>query len=134
MSLTVPSELLVQAERGDVADDDFVQCVRDSLPYAFELVEGLVGRLEAGDVEPGLSFADNRIEPPDEQARGQLLRAMASDAIRSALERRFGVRLAFQNCHRVAVFPLDAVADTQFQRFTSVRAQLLNQSPELVNC
>jgi hypothetical protein len=134
MSLTVPPQLLDQAERGDVADEDFVRCIRDSLPYAYQLVEGLTGRLESGDVDAGLVFADNRIEPPDEQARGQLLRAMASDSIRAALERHFGVRLAFQNCHRVAVFPMDAAADAQHARFTSVRAQLLNQSPELVNC
>jgi len=134
MSLTVPPALLDQAERGDIADEDFVRCIRDSLPYAYQMVEGLSGRLESGDVDAGLVFADNRVEPPDEQARGQLLRAMASDSIRSALERHFGVRLAFQNCHRVAVFPTDAAADEQHARFTSVRAQLLNQSPEMVNC
>jgi hypothetical protein len=134
MSLTVPPELLDQAERGDVAEADFVGCVRDSLPYAYQLVAGLAGRLAAGDFDRGLTFADNRVEPPDEQARGQLLRAMASDAIRGALERHFGVRLAFQNCHRVAVFPTEVSADEQHARFTSVRAQLLNQSPELVNC
>jgi hypothetical protein len=44
------------------------------------------------------------------------------------------VRLAFQNCHRVAVFPLDASADERLARFTSVRSQLLNQSPELRDC
>jgi len=134
MSLTVPPELLDQAERGDVAEADFVRCIRDSLPYAYQLVERLAARLAAGDVDRGLRFADNRVEPPDEQARGQLLRAVASDAIRGALERHFGVRLAFQNCHRVAVFGTDAAADEQHARFTSVRAQLLNQSPELVNC
>jgi hypothetical protein len=98
------------------------------------MVAGLADRLRAGDVDDGLAFADNRVEPPDEQARGQLLRAMASDAIRAALERHFEVRLAFQNCHRVAAFPTDASADSQHARFTSVRAQLLNQSPEMVNC
>ncbi len=134
MSLTVPPALLDQAERGEIADEDFVRCIRDSLPYAYQMVEGLSGRLESGDVDAGLVFADNRVEPPDEQARGQLLRAMASDSIRAALERHFGVRLAFQNCHRVAVFPTDAAADEQHARFTSVRAQLLNQSPEMVNC
>lgn len=134
MSLTVPPELLDQAERGDVAEDDFVRCIRDSLPYAYEMVAGLAGRVRNGDVDEGLTFADNRVEPPDEQARGQLLRAMASDAIRGALERHFEIRLAFQNCHRVAAFPTDASADSQLARFTSVRAQLLNQSPELVNC
>jgi len=134
MSLTVPPALLDQAERGDIADEDFVRCIRDSLPYAYQMVEGLSGRLETGDVDPGLVFADNRVEPPDEAARGQLLRAMASDSIRAALERHFGVRLAFQNCHRVAAFPTDSAADEQHARFTSVRAQLLNQSPEMVNC
>ncbi|MEU0290726.1 SCO5389 family protein, partial [Streptomyces microflavus] len=69
-----------------------------------------------------------------EQARGQLLRALASDAIRGALQRHFGVRIAFQNCHRVAVFPLDASVDDRLAKFTSVRGQLLNQSPELRDC
>jgi hypothetical protein len=130
MSLTVPPELVSRAEAGEVSDEEFVRCVRESLPYAYGLVEELSARLASADGEP---FADNRVEPPDEQHRGQLLRAMASDAIRSALERHFGVRLAFQNCHRVAVFPAQG-ADSELARFTSVRAQLLNQRPEFVNC
>jgi hypothetical protein len=69
---------------------------------------------------------------PDEAARGQLLRLMVSDAMRAAVERRYGVRLAFQNCHRAAVFrPAEATA---LAEFTSPRAQLLNQRPEFVNC
>jgi hypothetical protein len=44
------------------------------------------------------------------------------------------VRLAFQNCHRVAVFSPGPEADARYARFTSVRAQLLNQSPELRDC
>jgi hypothetical protein len=134
MSLTVPPELVSQAEKGAVSDEDFVRCIRDSLPYAYEMVEGLAARLSTGDLDADQVFADNRTEPPTEQDRGQLLRAMASDAIRGALERHFSVRLAFQNCHRVAVFPAGAEADEAHARFTSVRAQLLNQSPELVNC
>jgi hypothetical protein len=70
--------------------------------------------------------------PPDEAARGQLLRLMASDAMRAAVERRYGVRLAFQNCHRAAVFRPEAAA--VLAEFTSARSQLLNQSTELVNC
>ena len=130
MSLDVSPALLQQAERGDVTDAEFVDCVRTSLPYAYDMVAGLAARLDSGEDV----YADNRVEPPTERDRGQLLRAMASDAIRSALERHFGVRLAFQNCHRVAVFPLDTAADAALARFTSVRAQLLNQSPELANC
>ncbi|MDX6355405.1 MAG: hypothetical protein QOF98_2308, partial [Streptomyces sp.] len=63
-----------------------------------------------------------------------LLRALASDAIRGSLQRHFGVRLAFQNCHRVAVFPLDPAVDARYAKFTSIRGQLLNQSPELRDC
>ena len=70
--------------------------------------------------------------PPDEAARGQLLRMMASDAMRGAVERHFGVRLAFQNCHRVAVFRPGATG--ALAEFTTARAQILNQSPELANC
>src|SRR5688572_3265747 len=98
VSLDVRPELLEQAETGEVSEADFVDCVRTSLPYAWETIGGLVAELQAG---VSLPFADNQVPPPDEQARGQLLRALASDAIRGSLERHFGVAIAFQNCHRV---------------------------------
>jgi hypothetical protein len=44
------------------------------------------------------------------------------------------VRLAFQNCHRVAAFRLDTEGGETHQAFVSTRAQVLNQSPELRNC
>jgi hypothetical protein len=129
MSLTVPAELLEQASTGEVDDEQFVACVRTSLPYAWSLISSLVEQL------PGSSdgIADNRVPPPDEAARGQLLRALASDAMRTALERHFGVRLAFQNCHRVAVFAPSAPARA-YAEFVSARSQILNQSPELIDC
>ncbi|AXK86505.1 hypothetical protein IU443_08260 [Nocardia farcinica] len=130
MSLDVPAALLERAERGEIDDADFVDCVKNSLPYAWEVVSRVVGDLQSGTAE----FADNVVPPPDETARGQLLRAMASDAIRGGLERHFGVKLAFQNCHRVAAFPLSAVGGDTYSTFISTRAQLLNQSPELRNC
>jgi hypothetical protein len=77
--------------------------------------------------------ADNQVPPPSEAERGQLLRALASDAIRGSLERHFGVRLAFQNCHRVAAFRPDADPAVHAES-TSTRSQVLNQSPELRNC
>ena len=128
MSLTVPADLLEQALQGEVSDAEFLGCVRASLPYAWDVVTGLIRELEAG----GGEFADNQVPPPDEAARGQLLRMMASDAMRAAIERHFDVRLAFQNCHRAAVFRPSATA--ALAKFTSPRAQLLNQSPELVDC
>lgn len=128
MSLAVPAGLLEQADTGEVDDAAFLDCVRASLPYAWDVIAGLVTELETGSGE----FADNQVPPPDEAARGQLLRLMASDAMRAAVERHYGVRLAFQNCHRAAVFrPGAAIA---LAEFTSARAQLLNQRPEFVNC
>src|SRR5688500_7898345 len=100
MSLTVPNDLLDQARAGDVDDAAFVACVRDSLPYAWSVITELVEQRD----RTGAEFADNQVPPPDEEARGQLLRCLASDAMRGALERHFGMKLAFQNCHRVAVF------------------------------
>jgi uncharacterized protein len=130
MSLDVPPSLLRQAEAGAVDDAAFVATVRESLPYAYGLVASLVDELDQGEAE----FADNQVPPPSENERGQLLRALASDAIRGSLERHFGVRLAFQNCHRVAAFRIGAADSDTYRDFTSVRAQLLNQSPLLRDC
>ena len=130
MSLHVSDDLLAVAERGEVADADFVDCVRTSLPYAWEVVSSVMSDLDRS----GGDFADHEIPPPSEAERGQLLRALASDAIRGGLERHFGAKLAFQNCHRVAAFRFPAVGSDRYQEFVSPRGQLLNQSPELRNC
>ncbi|MGH3714824.1 MAG: SCO5389 family protein [Micromonosporaceae bacterium] len=130
MSLDVPPALLARAESGEVTDEEFAECVRTSLPYAWETVSRVVADLDGASAP----FADNEIPPPTEADRGQLLRALASDAIRGGLERHFGVKLAFQNCHRVAAFRLSAVDGDTYRNFISVRNQLLNQSPELRNC
>ncbi|TDD56443.1 hypothetical protein E1286_02095 [Nonomuraea terrae] len=128
MSLTVPNDLLDQAKTGEVDDAAFLACVRDSLPYAWSLISGLAEQR----AETGAAFADNQVPPSSEEERGQLLRCLASDAMRGTLERHFGVRLAFQNCHRVAVF--DPAATRALADFVTPRAQILNQEPELVDC
>jgi hypothetical protein len=130
MSLDVPTALLERAERGEVDDDAFVECVRDSLPYAWQVVSEVAAGLHSGSAP----FADHSVPPPSEVERGQLLRAMASDAIRGGLERHFGIKLAFQNCHRVAAFDPAAVSGPEYRSFVSPRSQLLNQSPALRNC
>jgi hypothetical protein len=129
MSLDVPAALLERAERGEVDDAEFVACVRDSLPYAWQVISSV-----AADLGDGATFADHSVPPPSEAERGQLLRALASDAIRGGLERHFGVKLAFQNCHRVAAFRPSAVDSGTYRAFISPRGQLLNQSPELRDC
>ncbi len=129
MSLVVSPELLDQARLGEVADAAFVATVRTSLPYAYDLIASLAAGLHRRDT----AFTDNRVPPPGEAERGQLLRALASDSIRGSLERHFGIQLAFQNCHRAAAFrPGDH--GPAYQAFISPRAQLLNQSPALRNC
>lgn len=130
MSLDVSPQLLAAAQNGPVREKDFVETVRASLPYAYDLVARLAGELGYGTAE----FADNQTPPPSEKERGQLLRALSSDAIRSSLERHFGVVLAFQNCHRVAAFRPEAHGGDTHARFTSLRAQILNQSPEFRDC
>lgn len=129
MSLTVSPALLEQAKLGDVSQRDFLTCIKESLPYAWQLIEELAGQLKRSEA----NFVDNQTPPPGEQARGQLLRVLASDAMRAALEDHFGVKLAFQNCHRVALFQRDRL-DHTYEAFISPRSQLLNQSPELVDC
>jgi hypothetical protein len=128
MSLTVSPDLLERAQHGDVDDASFADCIASSLPYAWSVVERLVKALRT---DGGL-FAVNQVAPPDEDARGQVLRLAASNAMRDAIGRLYGVRVAFQNCHALAVF--DPAATEAYAEFTSPRAQLLNQSPELVNC
>ena len=130
MSLDVAPHLLEQAEAGEVNEAEFAETVAASLPYAHTLIEKLAAELHA---DPAKQFADNQIAP-SEAERGQLLRALASNAIRASLERRFAVKLAFQNCHRVAVFRPDAADSESYRRFTSERAQILNQSPEFRDC
>ena len=130
MSLDVSPELLDTAARGQVTDAEFVDCVRTSLPHAWTVISSVVADLELSEDE----LADHEIPPPSEAERGQLLRALASDAIRGGLERHFDVKLAFQNCHRVAAFRPAAVGGAVWQEFVSPRGQLLNQSPELRDC
>lgn len=131
MSLDVPTAVLDAAERGALDEAAFLAVVRDSLPYAWEVVSAAAAD---GAARPDAPFGEHEVPPPSEQARGQLLRALASNAIRGALERHFGVVLAFQNCHRVAAFAPAAVDSPVYREFVSPRGQVLNQSPELRDC
>lgn len=128
MSLTVSPELLEKAQNGPVDDADFIACIKESLPYAWEVVSKVAE--QARSAESG--FDTNEVPPPGESERGQLLRLVGSDAMRAAVERHFGMRMAFQNCHRLAFFT--GAAEQAHNDFVTPRAQLLNQSPELVDC
>jgi hypothetical protein len=133
MSLDVAPSLIEQAERGQVDEAEFLATVARSLPYAWSVMSGVAEEL-AGGITNDEGFADHATPPPSEAERGQLLRALASDAIRGALERHFCVRFAFQNCHRVAAFRPADVGGDSYREFVSVRSQILNQSPALRDC
>jgi hypothetical protein len=130
MSLQVPAALLERAKTGPVDDDAFLACVRDSLPYAWKVVSSLAERLHG----EGGEYVDDNTPPPSDTEQGQLLRALASSSMRRALERHFGVQLEFQNCCKVAAFQPAAVDGATHREYVSPRAQLLNQSPQLVSC
>ena len=55
MSLDVPTALLEQAEHGEIGDAEFVDCVRQSLPYAWQVIGAVADELHGGTGE----FADN---------------------------------------------------------------------------
>ncbi|MFJ9692426.1 SCO5389 family protein [Kitasatospora sp. NPDC101183] len=129
MSLDVSPALLAQAQEGRVAQADFIDTVRGSLPYAYQVVAGLSTELAAAEGE----FATDNTTPSDEE-RAQLLRALASNAIRGSLEDHFGVKLAFVNCHRVGAFRPGSEGSEAYLEFTSLHNQIRNQSPELRSC
>jgi hypothetical protein len=130
MSLNVPTALLDRAHAGPVDDAEFLACIRDSLPYAWSIVSRTADRLH----REGGEFSDDNSTPPSDAAHGELLRALASSSMRNALEQHFGIRLEFQNCCRIAAFRPDAIDGAAHREFTSPRAQLLNQKPELLSC
>jgi hypothetical protein len=110
-----------------MTDDEFLACVQSSLPYAWSVIEGLVKKFESGET----AIEDGSV-PPDDKAWGELLRFAASDSMRGAVERKYGVRVAFQNCCKTGLFAPSATSE--YEEFISPRSQILNQKPELINC
>ncbi|MGC8711864.1 MAG: SCO5389 family protein [Leptodesmis sp.] len=130
MSLNVSEALIQQAAAGEVDEPAFVETIRQSLPYAWNIVEKLSYSIQ----QEGEEWANHAVAPPNEQARGQLLRMVGGDVIRGAVERHFNVKLAFQNCHNLAAFRRDRLDSAAYRNFTSIRNQILNQTPELQDC
>lgn len=120
VSLTVSATLMTKAQHGAVSDEEFADCIRESLPYAWSMIERLAKELDS----TGAPSVQNLEFPPDEASWGELFRLVASNAMRGAVERRFGVRMAFQNCCKVGLFRPDATKE--YDAFISPHAQLLN--------
>src|SRR3970040_1149799 len=126
MSLTISAEMVGQAKRGQIAERDFVAVVRESLPRAWRIVDGLVEKLQSG----GSALEAYGSGPMDDATRGELLRMLGGQAILRAAGRHFGVRLLFQNCHNVAVVGAGEEDSPEAEDFCSIENQILNQQPQ----
>jgi len=58
VSLDVPTHVLDAAERHELDDAEFVAVVRDSLPYAWEVISAA-----AADQAPGKPFGEHEVPP-----------------------------------------------------------------------
>ena len=132
MSLTVPEEVQARITTEQVDDETFWSVVRDSLPFAVEMIERAVASLEAGkSVQEGVLIYS--AQPPGEDERAQLLRLLASSSMRQAAESRFGIKLGFVNCHYLAV-KQGSADNPRWRQVTSPTFQLRMQRPDLVDC
>ena len=131
MSLTVTDDIVRRAREGELGREEFIACIAQSLPRAWQIVEKLTGELQG---QQELTHAVHAPQNMEDEQRGQLLRLFASSSMRNAIERHFGMRFEFQNCHKAAAFRDDAVGSPEHLFFISAEAQVLAQSPELVDC
>jgi hypothetical protein len=56
------------------------------------------------------------------------------ETISADIERFYGLKFEFRNCHVTAAFRTGAVGGEEHLSFISPEAQILAQSPELVDC
>ncbi|MCI0389839.1 MAG: SCO5389 family protein [Acidobacteria bacterium] len=131
MSLTVTADLKHLARDGAMTLDGFINCIRHSLPRAWQVIEELADALRN---QQSLTHAIHAPRHMEDDQRGQLLRLMASSSMRAAVERFYGLKFEFQNCHITAAFRQDAVGSEEHRRFISPEAQILAQTPELLDC
>ncbi len=131
MSLTVTADHKQMAQDGVLALDEFIDCIKHSLPRAWQVIEGLAYALHN---QQSLTHAIHAPRHMEDEQRGQLLRLMASSSMRAAVERFYGLRFEFQNCHVTAAFRPDAVGSEEHRRFISPEAQILAQTPEFLDC
>ena len=132
MSLVeVTPRIVKRVQDGEkITQDEFVDVVSRSLPRAWEIVSGLVDQKRETSAGELAQFAPESL---DDGTRGELLRMMASNAIRGTVENHFGMTFGFQNCHTLAAFYPETEQEA-FKKFISIEAQILNQSPEMRDC
>lgn len=131
MSLNVSTELKNAAQSETLNNEQFISCIKLSLPRAWAIIEELTNSLRNN------AMLNHAIHAPihmEDDQRGQLLRLMASSSMRAAVENYAGLKLEFQNCHKTAAFRVDSIGSAEHMAFISPEAQILAQSPELRDC
>lgn len=98
----------------------------------FPLGAEVIARVGRNASSPENEFYDYAPAHMDPNQRLQLLTVMAVEPYRKACEHFWGVKLAFQNCHR-AGGGKDPSKEV-FRVFVSLTAQLMNQQPGMVDC
>jgi len=88
-------------------DEELLASIGETLPYPWALVCQLPAQLRA----TGATFVDDQNEPPNRAARRQLLDLAANNEMRAAIERSYGVKLAFRNRRHLALFDPAAVQE-----------------------
>jgi uncharacterized protein len=131
MSLTVTAELKEHAREGNLTHAEFIDCIQHSLPRAWQVIAVLADELRR---QLSLTHTIHAPLQMEDEQRGQLLRLMASSSMKTAIERHYGLRFEFQNCHKTAAFRPDSIGSEEHRRFISPEAQILAQTPELVDC
>ncbi len=129
MSLDVADDLAADVAAHGITDHKFVDVIRTSLPFGYAIIERVAARVSGGE-EVAIDSPPTMADTP----RLELLRIMASTSMREALERFFGVTLAFQNCHGVAAASGSGKTSRLWHDFTSTRGQILAQRPGLRDC
>ena len=162
MSLNVSPELMEKAKAGAVTDKEFVDCVKESLSLAWNVVHQLAHDVtDLAKAPLGYVIYDGPKEAAEERA--ELLRMLASTSMREAVERDLSahigkpVRIGFVNCHRAVIHtdegepgstPRPEQDEGQldknpgehrprrptFEELTGPAAQLLNQRKEMQHC
>lgn len=130
MSLNASAELIAKANSNTMSFEDFIECIKTSLPDAWSIVEKLATNIKS-------SSDDMQVDAPqhmEDSVRGQLLRMMASSSMHQAIEQYFGLKFEFQNCHNLAGFKPSVVGSKKYQEFISANAQILAQQPHLKDC
>ena len=99
-----------------------LEAFKRDLPLGFARVEALVAKQKENKGR-AMMDADSKTD----EAK-QFIRLLGADVPRRVLEKHFGVKLAFYNCHK------GVAAEDEKKLNISAREQILAQDPAFIDC